>query len=55
MKKGQILTPYYRVLNKRGGFTWLQTCATVVCNSKTAEEQNIICINTVIRSAPFPA
>lgn len=36
-------------MNKSGGYTWLQTCATVVCNSKNAEEQNIICVNYVIR------
>lgn len=47
--KGQVLTHYYRLMNKSGGFTWLQTCATVVCNSKNAEEQNIICVNYVIR------
>lgn len=27
---------------------WVQTCATVVCNSKNADEQNIICVNYVI-------
>lgn len=47
--KGQVLTHYYRLMNKSGGYTWLQTCATVVCNSKNAEEQNIICVNYVIR------
>lgn len=35
-------------MNKLGGFTWLQTCATVVCNSKNADEQNIICVNYVV-------
>uniref|UniRef100_A0A336LEX2 CSON008284 protein n=1 Tax=Culicoides sonorensis TaxID=179676 RepID=A0A336LEX2_CULSO len=48
INKGQVLTHYYRVMNKNGGFTWIQTCATVVCNSKNAEEQNIICVNYVI-------
>ncbi|KAG5898842.1 hypothetical protein JTB14_014271 [Gonioctena quinquepunctata] len=48
INKGQVLTHYYRIMNKRGGFTWVQTCATVVCNSKNAEEQNIICVNYVI-------
>lgn len=44
-----MLTHYYRLMNKSGGFTWLQTCATVVCSSKNAEETNIICVNYVIR------
>lgn len=35
-------------MNKNGGYTWIQTCATVVCSSKNAEEQNIICVNYVI-------
>lgn len=48
INKGQVLTHYYRVMNKHGGYTWIQTCATVVCNSKNAEEQNIICVNYVV-------
>ncbi|KZC05321.1 Protein trachealess [Dufourea novaeangliae] len=51
--KGQVLTHYYRLMNKSGGFTWLQTCATVVCNSKNAEEQNIICVNYVISGREY--
>lgn len=35
-------------MNKNGGFTWLQTCATVVCSVKNADEQNIICVNYVV-------
>lgn len=48
INKGQVLTYYYRMMNKSGGYTWLQTCATIVCNSKNADEQNIICVNYVI-------
>ena len=35
-------------MNKNGGYTWIQTCATVVCNVKNADEQNIICVNYII-------
>lgn len=35
-------------MNKNGGYTWMQTCATVICNSKNADEQNIICVNYVL-------
>lgn len=49
IEKGQVLTGYYRLMNKSGGYTWLQTCATVVCSTKNADEQNIICVNYVIR------
>nr|AAM11264.1 RH17284p [Drosophila melanogaster] len=48
IEKGQVLTGYYRLMNKSGGYTWLQTCATVVCSTKNADEQNIICVNYVI-------
>ncbi|XP_011183761.1 protein trachealess isoform X3 [Zeugodacus cucurbitae] len=48
IEKGQVLTGYFRLMNKNGGYTWLQTCATVVCSTKNADEQNIICVNYVI-------
>ncbi|XP_067646969.1 protein trachealess [Eurosta solidaginis] len=48
IEKGQVLTGYFRLMNKIGGYTWLQTCATVVCSTKNADEQNIICVNYVI-------
>lgn len=35
-------------MNKNGGYTWIQTCATVVCSAKNADEQNIICVNYII-------
>lgn len=43
-----MLTHYYRLMNKNGGYMWIQTCATVVCSAKNADEQNIICVNYVI-------
>jgi neuronal PAS domain-containing protein 1/3 len=48
IEKGQVLTHYYRVMNKNGGYTWIQTCATIVCNAKNNDEQHIICVNYVI-------
>ncbi|XP_055680927.1 protein trachealess isoform X2 [Lutzomyia longipalpis] len=53
INKGQVLTHYWRFMNKNGGFTWVQTCATVVCNSKNADEQNIICVNYVISNKEY--
>ncbi|XP_044581468.1 protein trachealess isoform X3 [Cotesia glomerata] len=53
INKGQVLTHYYRLMNKSGGYTWVQTCATVVCNSKNAEEQNVICVNYVISGREY--
>ena len=49
LSKGQVLTDYYRLMNKHGGFIWIQTCATVLHNAKSPDEQNIIAINYVLR------
>lgn len=35
-------------MNKNGGYTWIQTCATVVCSVKNTDEQNIVCVNYVV-------
>lgn len=48
INKGQVLTHYYRIMNKNGGYMWIQTCATVVCSIKNNDEQNIICVNYVV-------
>ncbi|CAG9759323.1 unnamed protein product [Ceutorhynchus assimilis] len=53
INKGQVLTHYYRIMNKNGGYTWIQTCATVVCNTKNADEQNIICVNYVVSGREY--
>ncbi|XP_053203805.1 protein trachealess-like isoform X3 [Panonychus citri] len=31
--KGQVMSKYYKIMNKNGGFTWIQTCATLICNN----------------------
>jgi len=49
LNKGQVLTDYYRLMNRHGGYVWLQTCATIICNAKNVDEQNIIAINYVLR------
>ncbi|ESO12518.1 hypothetical protein HELRODRAFT_63031 [Helobdella robusta] len=49
LNKGQVLTDYYRLMNKHGGFVWVQTCATIICNAKNVDDQNIIAINYVLR------
>ncbi|CAG7696231.1 unnamed protein product, partial [Allacma fusca] len=51
--KGQVMSQYYRIMNKNGGYTWIQTCATVVCNSKNSDEQSIICVNYVISGKEY--
>ncbi|XP_037792569.1 protein trachealess-like [Penaeus monodon] len=53
IQKGQVMSPYFRILNKTGGYTWMQTCATVVINSKNGDEQNIICVNYIISGSEY--
>lgn len=53
MNKGQVMSGYYRLINKNGGFTWMQTCATVICNNKNSEEQSIICVNYVLSGIEY--
>ncbi|XP_023222499.1 protein trachealess-like isoform X3 [Centruroides sculpturatus] len=51
--KGQVMSEYYRVMNKTGGYTWIQTCATIICNNKSSEEQSIICVNYVLSGTEY--
>ncbi|CAI9724474.1 protein trachealess-like isoform X2 [Octopus vulgaris] len=48
LSKGQVCTDYYRLMNKHGGYCWIQTCATTICNAKNLDDQNIIAINYII-------
>ncbi len=53
LNKGQVMSNYYRLINKTGGYTWLQSCATLICNTKNAEEQSIICVNYVLSGPQY--
>jgi len=34
LNKGQVMSNYYRMMNKQGGYSWMQSCATLICNTK---------------------
>ena len=53
LNKGQVMSNYYRILNKSGGYSWVQSCATLICNTKNADEQSIICVNYVLSGPQF--
>merc|ERR1719232_403956 len=53
IKKGQVMSTYFRLLNRRGGYTWMQMCATLVCNTKNDQEQSIICVNYVLSGSQY--
>lgn len=46
--KGQVMTDYYRMMNRGGGYVWVQTCATTLLNGKNPDDQNILAINYVL-------
>ncbi|XP_055627267.1 protein trachealess isoform X2 [Toxorhynchites rutilus septentrionalis] len=48
IQKGQVLTPFYRILNKSTGYFWIQTCCTMVCQTKNMNDQTVICVNYII-------
>ncbi|XP_058832108.1 protein trachealess isoform X2 [Topomyia yanbarensis] len=48
IQKGQVLTPFYRILNKNSGYFWIQTCCTMVCQTKNMSDQTVICVNYII-------
>lgn len=35
LRKGQMMSGYYRLLARSGGYIWIQTCATLICNNTT--------------------
>jgi len=53
LNKGQVMSNYYRIMNKTGGYSWMQSCATLICNTKNSDEQSIICVNYVLSGPQF--
>ncbi|XP_029700115.1 neuronal PAS domain-containing protein 1 isoform X5 [Takifugu rubripes] len=48
LRKGQVVTGYYRWLQRRGGYLWIQSTATVSINHKAPHERNVIWVNYVL-------
>ncbi|XP_071317626.1 single-minded homolog 2 [Trachinotus anak] len=46
--KGQVTTKYYRMLSKHGGWVWVQSCATIVHNSRSSRPHCIVSVNYVL-------
>uniref|UniRef100_A0A8C2M251 Neuronal PAS domain protein 1 n=1 Tax=Cricetulus griseus TaxID=10029 RepID=A0A8C2M251_CRIGR len=47
LDKGQVVTGYYRWLQRAGGFVWLQSVATVAGNGKSAGEHHVLWVSHV--------
>ncbi|XP_054650109.1 neuronal PAS domain-containing protein 1 isoform X2 [Dunckerocampus dactyliophorus] len=54
LRKGQVVTGYYRWLQKRGGYLWIQSTATVSINHKAPHERNVIWVNYVLSRTEMP-
>ncbi|XP_066561842.1 neuronal PAS domain-containing protein 1 [Amia ocellicauda] len=54
LRKGQVVTGYYRWLQRRGGFLWIQSCATISINNKTPHDRNVIWVNYVLSRPELP-
>ncbi|CAF0714237.1 unnamed protein product [Brachionus calyciflorus] len=48
LSKGQVTTKYYRFMTKDGGWIWMQSCATIVHNSRSSRPHCIVSVNYVI-------
>ncbi|XP_051789965.1 neuronal PAS domain-containing protein 1 isoform X1 [Erpetoichthys calabaricus] len=54
LRKGQVVTGYYRWLQRHGGFLWLQSCATISINHKMPHDRNVIWVNYVLSRPELP-
>ncbi|KAM4565881.1 neuronal PAS domain-containing protein 1 [Odontesthes bonariensis] len=54
LRKGQVVTGYYRWLQRRGGYLWIQSTATVSINHKAPHERNVIWVNCVLSPTELP-
>ncbi|XP_053504195.1 hypoxia inducible factor 1 subunit alpha, like 2 isoform X2 [Ictalurus furcatus] len=52
--KGQVYTGKYRLLQKHGGYVWVETDATVVFNIHTGDPERIVCINYILSGVELP-
>ncbi|KAF4108628.1 hypothetical protein G5714_011387 [Onychostoma macrolepis] len=51
--KGQVTTRYYRMLAKHGGWVWVQSCATIVHNSRSSRPHCIVSVNHVLTDVEY--
>jgi len=51
LTKGQVLTKYYRWMNKNGGWVWMQTKASLIPHPTNPELKQMLCLNYIVRLA----
>ncbi|TNN05520.1 Single-minded [Schistosoma japonicum] len=53
LTKGQVTTPYYRLLNKSGGWVWIQSYVTIVHNSRSSRPNCIVSVNYLLSEVEY--
>lgn len=48
LTKGQVLTKYYRWMNKNGGWVWMQTKASLIPHPTNPELKQMLCLNYIV-------
>ncbi|CAH8493134.1 unnamed protein product [Dicrocoelium dendriticum] len=46
--KGQVTTPYYRLLTKQKGWVWMQSYATIVQNTRSSRPNCVVSVNYLL-------
>lgn len=54
LSKGQVYIGKYRLLQKHGGYVWVETDAAVVYNVHTGKPEKIVCLNYIISGVEHP-
>lgn len=49
LTKGQVITKYYRWMNKNGGWVWMQTKASLIPHPDNPEIKQMLCLNYIVR------
>ncbi|XP_030075841.1 neuronal PAS domain-containing protein 1 [Microcaecilia unicolor] len=53
LRKGQVVTQYYRWLQKSAGFVWVQSYATVSVNLKNPTERHMVWLNYILSKPDY--
>ncbi|XP_032241462.1 protein similar isoform X2 [Nematostella vectensis] len=48
LAKGQIMTKYYRWMNKNGGWVWMQTKCSLIPHPSNPELKQMLCLNYIL-------
>ncbi|KAK2561643.1 Neuronal PAS domain-containing protein 3 [Acropora cervicornis] len=48
LSKGQVLTKYYRWMNKNGGWVWMQTKASLIPHPTNPDLKQMLCLNYIV-------